>query len=49
MESIIYSKFIDMNLQVMNLRWWELELIPKPNELNGGIIGLHADNRIFSI
>lgn len=48
-ESAVYSKFIDMNLLVMNLRKKEIELVPKPNELNGGIVGLHTDNRIFSI
>jgi len=38
-----------MNTAVVNLRKKEIELIPRANELNGGILGLHSDHKIFSI
>jgi hypothetical protein len=47
--SMVYSKFLDMNIQVINLRRKEIELVPKPTELNVGLVGLNTNNRIFSI
>jgi hypothetical protein len=49
-EKAVYSKrHLDMSTVLKNLAKRDIELIHKPNELNGGIIGKHSVNRDFSI
>jgi len=51
-EKVVYSKqFIDLKTLIKNLQRKEIELLPKANELNGGILGKHqlSSNRFFSV